>query len=251
VYWVSAYLVDGLLIDTGCPLTASEFVDTLDGREVTQAVNTHFHEDHIGANRLVADAFHVDVFAHPDAIPHIHDFPDLPWYREACWGRPGSFTAKPIPAELRTPNRRFAVIETPGHAEGHVALVEPEQGWCFSGDLYVGRRLNVAGPETCMADMIASMKRLLEFPAERLVLFTSMRTVEPDGKQALAAAINYLEALCRDAQAMRDRGASVAAIRDELLGGESPLDRITNGRYSTLRLIEEALDTPLSADGNG
>ena len=42
-YWVAAYLVDGLLIDTGCMYTAEELVDFLEGKTLNLAVNTHYH----------------------------------------------------------------------------------------------------------------------------------------------------------------------------------------------------------------
>jgi glyoxylase-like metal-dependent hydrolase (beta-lactamase superfamily II) len=53
VYWVAAYLVDGLMIDTGCGYTAEGLITFLHERPVRPVVNTHFHEDHIGANHLL------------------------------------------------------------------------------------------------------------------------------------------------------------------------------------------------------
>ena len=50
LYWTAAYLVEGLLIDTGCPHTAEELTGFLEGRRPDLAVNTHHHEDHVGAN---------------------------------------------------------------------------------------------------------------------------------------------------------------------------------------------------------
>jgi glyoxylase-like metal-dependent hydrolase (beta-lactamase superfamily II) len=46
-FWVSAYLVDGLLIDTGCSYTAEELLAYLQDMKLEQVVNTHYHEDHI------------------------------------------------------------------------------------------------------------------------------------------------------------------------------------------------------------
>ena len=63
VYWVAAYLVDGLLIDSGCSYTADELASFIDGREVRQVVNTHFHEDHVGGNRLLQAKFGVAIYA--------------------------------------------------------------------------------------------------------------------------------------------------------------------------------------------
>ena len=71
VYWVAAYLVDGLLIDTGCSFTAAELAAFLDGRPFRQVVNTHFHEDHIGGNRLLQEKFGVEILAPADSVPLI------------------------------------------------------------------------------------------------------------------------------------------------------------------------------------
>ena len=38
---------------------------------------------------------------------------------------------------IKTEHHNFQVIETPGHCPDHVSLYEPEQGWFFSGDLFV------------------------------------------------------------------------------------------------------------------
>jgi glyoxylase-like metal-dependent hydrolase (beta-lactamase superfamily II) len=43
LYRVAAYLVDGLLIDTGCKHTAEELVRFLEGQNLKFAVNTHFN----------------------------------------------------------------------------------------------------------------------------------------------------------------------------------------------------------------
>ncbi len=49
-YWTTAYLVDGMLVDTGCADTAEEIVQALAGTPLVRIVNTHSHEDHISAN---------------------------------------------------------------------------------------------------------------------------------------------------------------------------------------------------------
>jgi glyoxylase-like metal-dependent hydrolase (beta-lactamase superfamily II) len=57
VYWVAAYLVDGLLVDTGCSYTAGELVSYLEEHPPKRVVNTHYHEDHMGANHLIQERF--------------------------------------------------------------------------------------------------------------------------------------------------------------------------------------------------
>ena len=48
-YWTTAYAVDGLLIDTGCAHSARELSTALADGPIFKIVNTHTHEDHIGA----------------------------------------------------------------------------------------------------------------------------------------------------------------------------------------------------------
>jgi glyoxylase-like metal-dependent hydrolase (beta-lactamase superfamily II) len=69
-YWMTAYLVDGLLIDSGCAHAAPELVDALSEKTLTCLVNTHSHEDHIGANGLLQSKQQgLEILAHPLALP--------------------------------------------------------------------------------------------------------------------------------------------------------------------------------------
>lgn len=237
MYWVSAYLVDGLLIDTGCPGTTEELVEFLETQKLDLVVNTHHHEDHIGANRLIRERLGVDIVAHERAVPMITQPPIPPPYRERVWGIPEPSKVTRVPERIRTDRFTFEVIETPGHCPGHITLVEPDRGWCFSGDLYLGEEITICGPENNVSDLLESMKKLLDVETKRLVLLTSLRTIEPEGKQALRASVEHLEELSGKAKDLHDRGLSVEAIVDELLGGESVFHRVTNGQYSSANLV--------------
>jgi glyoxylase-like metal-dependent hydrolase (beta-lactamase superfamily II) len=68
-YCVAAHLVDGLLIDTGCSCTTGELMSCFEKHPPKWVVNTRYHEDHIGANRLVRERFGINIYAHPEAAP--------------------------------------------------------------------------------------------------------------------------------------------------------------------------------------
>jgi len=114
LYWAAAYLVDGLLIDTGPRHTAEELVEFLEGQHVKLAVNTHYHEDHIGANRLIQQRLGLEIYAHPESIPYIERIPELPPYREFIWGVPEPSNVLPVPRRIRTNRFVFDVVEPPG-----------------------------------------------------------------------------------------------------------------------------------------
>jgi len=241
LYWVAAYLVDGLLIDTGCVHTAEELVKFLERQDLKLSVNTHHHEDHVGANRLLKERLGIQIFSHRKAIPLINRIPRLNQYQEIVWGHPEPTEVACLPETIETAHFLFNAIETPGHCKGHVALIEPERGWCFSGDLFVSERPKVLRPEEDISEYIKSMRKLEGLKTDRLILFTSIGKIVQDGHKALRSCREYLEDLSRRAKDLERKGLSPAAIRDEVFGGESHFVKLTGGHYSSENLIRAAL----------
>jgi len=237
LYWVAAYLVDGLLIDTGCAYTAGELADYLAGKKLAMVVNTHFHEDHVGGNALISRRYSVPLYAAAAALPLIANQPFLFPYQEFVWGYPEPSAALPVPAQISTPLYNFEVIETPGHAEGHIVLLEKRRGWCFSGDIFAREAPKFIRPEEDMAATILSLKRILEIAPEKLILFTSLGRIVANGREALAANIRHLRELARRVQARHREGHTVEEIVAELFGGEHPFARMTDGQYTTANLV--------------
>ena len=241
VYWVSAYLVDGLLIDTGCSFTADELATFLDGRPVRKVVNTHFHEDHIGGNRLLQEKLGVPIFAPADSVPLIAREAKLFPYQETVWGYPVPSETRPLPAIIRTERYLFDVIDTPGHSAGHAALVEKSRGWCFSGDIFAREKMKFIRPEEKMGETVTSMKRLLDLPTDRLILFTSVGRIVEDGRRALQECIQYIGNLSRRVKSLEKKGLGITEIVQELFGGEHAFAALSNGQYTTENLIRSVL----------
>ncbi len=241
IYWVAAYLVDGLLIDTGCRHTADELLKFLEEKPVRLIVNTHYHEDHIGANRLLKQKFGINILAHSESVPLINQVPKLYPYQEMVWGYPEPTEVSRLSDKLKTDHFLFEVVETPGHCKGHIALVEPEKGWCFSGDLFVSESPAVVRPEENITEIIMSMKKLVDLKTDRLVLLTSIGSVVQDGRGALQSCIEYLQDLSQRAKQLEKKGLSIQAIRDKLFERESHLAGFTDGQFSSENLIRAVL----------
>jgi glyoxylase-like metal-dependent hydrolase (beta-lactamase superfamily II) len=243
VYWVAAYLVDGLLVDTGSSHTSGELTAFLAGKNLEKVVNTHYHEDHVGGNHDIMNAFPVEAYAHPDAVPLIADRHELYPYQEFAWGYPVPTSVKPLSAVVTTERHAFEVLETPGHCAGHICLLEPARGWCFTGDLFARENPKYIRPEENLGELVWSMRRLVDVPSDRLVLFTSVGKIIPDGRRALTECMRYLTDLAEKAKGMERAGSSVDDIVNGLFGGEHFFAELTNGQFSTENLVRSLLTT--------
>jgi len=243
VYWVAAYLVDGMLVDTGCSYTSSELTAFLQQRNLRFAVNTHYHEDHIGGNHDIMNKYGVDIYAHHGSIVLIGKRLDLYPYQEIAWGYPVPTTVKPIPAIIKTELHEFAVIDTPGHCTGHICLAELAKGWCFTGDIFARETPKFIRPEENIGEIIQSMKKIMDLPTERLVLFTAVGKIIEDGRKALKTCLDYFTELAQKTREMEKAGSTVDEIVASIFGGENAFAALTNGQFSTYNLVNSLLKT--------
>ena len=111
IFSVCAYLIDGLLIDTGPHKTRWELVNFLRGQEISLVVNTHHHVDHVGGNKAIWDVLKVPVFASPECLSIIDHGQDIFSYQKELWGLPEPFChAKALHDTVKTNHFCFDVI---------------------------------------------------------------------------------------------------------------------------------------------
>lgn len=246
-YWTHAYLVDGMMIDTGCLHSARELVDALSDTPLTRIVNTHSHEDHIGANGpLQRQREGLEILAHPLALPVLSGpraAQPLHFYRRLFWGYPTPSQGQPLSdgAVIETERHSFQAVYTPGHSPDHLCLYEPEQGWLFTGDLFVGGRERALRADYDIWQIIASLKKIAQLPISWL--FPGSARVRPNPAQELEEKIAYLEAFGEQVLAYHQQGWSVKAIVDELCGPPMFVEYLTLGHYARRCLVLSYLRT--------
>jgi len=240
-YWTTAYWVDGMMVDTGCAHTRKELLKALEGRPVERIVNTHTHEDHIGANgALQWQNPKLDILAHPLALPVLadpaHEQPLHP-YRRLFWGWPEPSHGDALrDGDLAASEQHtFQAIYTPGHSPDHLCLYEPEQGWLFSGDLYVGGLDRALRAGYDIWGIIDSLKRVQALPVRWLFPGSARVRQFPAGD--LQAKIDYLEEQGENVLALHQRGWGVGVIARVLFGKPMPVEFITLGHFSRRHLV--------------
>jgi len=247
-YWTTFYYIDGLLIDSGCAHTAYRLADYLRNNELACIINTHTHEDHIGANGVLQDKNkELRILAHPLALPVLakpREAQPLQMYRQIFWGWPKPSQAQPVQDGdwISTPHHRFQVIYTPGHSPDHICIHEPERGWVFTGDLFVGGRDRgvVAGCD--IWKVIASLKRIAALPLSRM--FPGSARTRDNPRDDLSSRIAYLEDTGQRILEMHRKGMSVKEISGDLFGGPMLIEFITMGHFSRQNLVLSFLDSP-------
>ena len=70
---------------------------------------------------------------------------------------------------IETGCRRFEVLHLPGHTEGGIGLWDASTGLLFSGDVIYDGVLIDTAPTSRVTDYIATMKRLKQLPARRVL----------------------------------------------------------------------------------
>jgi glyoxylase-like metal-dependent hydrolase (beta-lactamase superfamily II) len=243
-YWTTAYLVDGLLIDSGCAHTADEFLCALDGEPIQRLVNTHTHEDHIGANGRLQRERGIPIFAHPKALAVLadpHGEQPLQFYRKLLWGWPEASYGEALHDGqiIRTAHFQFQVVYTPGHSPDHLCLYEPVRQWLFSGDLFVGGEDRALGANYDIWGILRSLKHVSGLPLD--TLFPGCARVRENPQHALAAKIDHLESLGQHILDLHAADRSVPSIAQEVCGGPMWIERLTQGHFSRENLVRSYL----------
>ncbi|HUF58228.1 MAG TPA: MBL fold metallo-hydrolase [Actinomycetota bacterium] len=155
--YTAAYLLDAVeptLVETG-PGTSVEPVAAALGTlgmttdELAHIVLTHIHLDHAGGVGQLAARFpSATVWVHERGAPHLVDPSRLVASTARVWGEQemrelfgptqpvdqGRVRSLHDADVIRMGDRGLRVLETPGHASHHVALVDSRTGATFTGD---------------------------------------------------------------------------------------------------------------------
>lgn len=229
------YVVDGLLFDTGPRSLARHSSEFFQNNVIEQVALTHVHEDHSGMAAWLQDSKKIPVYLHKDSLAYAEKQGAYPLYRRIMWGKRTSFQAEAVPQQLSAGKYSFNVIDAPGHSAAHNVFHEKDQGWLFTGDLYLGTKQLVAFYEEDMSQTIASIEMILQLDFD--TVFCAHSGVWQDGKKLFQQKLEFLKELQAKVNEMKGQRFNTKQIDAILFPKKQPITYISRGEWSSLNMV--------------
>jgi glyoxylase-like metal-dependent hydrolase (beta-lactamase superfamily II) len=240
-YDVSAYLIDGVLVDTGFPHVASEVRALVREAAPRGVVVTHWHEDHAGSVPALA-AMKIPIAMRRECESMLRERPSIRPYRHIVWGRTPRLVDEIVPFDPAP----LQLLSTPGHSPDHQVVWDATRRIVASGDLFLGVKVRVAHSHESPRALVASLRAVAAL--EPRLLLDAHRGVVRDAAAQLRAKIAWTEETIADIVALAARGVSERAIVRRLFGAESFVGWVSAGEYSRLSFVRAVLREAKSED---
>ena len=235
-YGVYVFATRGTLIDTGFHAARAQLASLLDELKPAGVLLTHQHEDHAGNAELVARRG-IPIGASAETLAAVRDVPPIGIYRRFAWSSM---------SRLRTPVTPYAasgleLVHAPGHSPDHHVVWDAERSTLFSADLFLSVKVRVARPGEDPRQLATSLRRIAELrPA---LMLDSHRGRIEHGADMLLAKAAWLEETIARIDLLVAKGWPDAAIRDDVLGREGLVGRVSFGDLSKLNFVKAVRGT--------
>jgi len=197
------YHLDDILIDTGPYCARVSIKKYIECNKIDKALLTHYHEDHAGNARFLVDNG-IRVFGHEKTVSKLEKKNRLKPYEHILFGKLESVTIDLLPTVVNTEHFNLVPIHTPGHSCDHTVYHEPNRGWLFSGDLFLGAKIKYWRRDEDMRATLESLDQVLKLDFGCLFCGHNPKLKNP--KKHIEQKKHYLLELIHKVRCLRDLG---------------------------------------------
>jgi ribonuclease/clavin/mitogillin len=227
---VSAYVVRGVMIDTGFARARDPLLRAVRSLNIRAAIVTHWHEDHAG-NVAALAAHGTPLTLRADTEATLRSFPRIELYRRLVWGPPPSLADNVHPPDVAD----LACVHTPGHSSDHQIVWDESTKTAFTGDLWLGVRARTVHSTEDPYAIVESLRAVRALSPDRM--FDAHRGLIEPAKEALDRKIDWLSTTLATIESRINAGENDATIVRRVLGGEDAAAVVSRGHYSRLNLV--------------
>lgn len=139
-YLIATEAGEAIIIDPGCLELEEEnrlkaFIETHQLR-ITKIINTHCHLDHVFGNQFVKDTYKVKMYCHANEqviLEHNHLTAQMYGIKRFAPTQADGFITEG--ETIQVGEDTLEVLYLPGHAPGHIGLLNRKEKWLISGDV--------------------------------------------------------------------------------------------------------------------
>jgi glyoxylase-like metal-dependent hydrolase (beta-lactamase superfamily II) len=238
------YRIGDTVIDTGPSNQWRHVKNFLSQSPVNQLLLTHHHEDHSGNAGRIAKLFELTPKAPSLSQAKLANGYATPLIQKIIWGNPQKTASEALAErEYLSDGSQIIPVHTPGHAKDLTCYLLPEQGYFFSGDLYIARNLKLLRSDENLPQLVGSLRKAISLDFK--ILFCPHGGIFENGKEMLTTKLNNILALCEKAQQLEQQGLALETITLKLLGPEDMVGKLSRGNFSKMNLIKQCSQVTL------
>ncbi len=241
------YQYQDVIIDTG-PINQWQYVESFvkqykNKQAINHALITHHHEDHSGNAFYLKNNSKLSLHSNALCQNELKQPFDIPFIQKLIWG-----TGKAVETEILTDKfvsdngLELQVLLTPGHTEDMSCFYDKENGFLFTGDLYIASKVRYFHKDEDLAKQLNSLNKVLTLDFD--TAFCPHRGIMKNGKQDIRNKRDFILELASQVKNLAKQGLPIKQIQQQLLGKEDMFTLLSKFHFTKQGLIEACLRLP-------